>query len=100
MYPQPDCHMIADCHNEIMINSKLYEMIRLRSLVDDSLDLFERDFGIVQTHFEATSFLVHLRVLLEVTWMYLNPFGGHLGSVLVHFRRTWGAKFRMKSLLG
>ena len=52
----------------------------------DSFDVLERDFGIMQMHFESISFWAHLRVLLDVTWMYLNPFGGHLGSVLGHFR--------------
>ena len=80
MYPQPDCHMIAYSHNERMPNPKPYEMIRLRSLVGYSFDAFERDFGIMQMHVEPTSFLGHLRVLLEVTWMYLCPFEGHLGS--------------------
>ena len=58
-----------------MIYPKLYEMIRLRSLLGDSFDVFEHGFGIMQMHFESTSFLAHLRVLLEVTRMYLNPFG-------------------------
>ena len=35
---------------------------------------------------------VHWRVLLEVAWMYLNPIGGHLGSVFVFVRCIWGSE--------
>ena len=77
MYPQPDCHMIAYSHNERMINPKLYEMIRLRSLVGDSFDVFERDFGIMLTHFEFNIYC----------FAFEGPFGGHMDV----FESIWGS---------